>query len=311
MPFDPRQTSALYAVLETGSFEAAARQLHITSSAVSQRVRALEIAMGGTLVSRTRPCHGTPLGQRLMQHLRRSALLDDDFAAEIRGQGDAPLRMVLAVNGDTLATWFFPALAPLLAAQFVLLETHVDDQDHTHALMASGEAAGCVTTRPDAMRGCVALHLGAMRYRLMASRTFADKHFPRGLARDGARTAPIVAASRKDRLHARALEQNLGLASDAYPCHYIGPPIPRFEAIRRSLGHGMVPELWLRSQPDETQADLIDLMPRHPTDVELYWHGWKVQSPRLEQLTQRIVDAAQAVLRPAVAGRRRTSVSKA
>jgi len=311
MRFDPRQTAALHAVLETGSFEAAARQLHITSSAVSQRVRALELAMGGTLVSRTRPCHGTPLGQRLMQHLRRSALLDDDFAAEIHGQADAPLRLVLAVNGDTLATWFLPALSPVLTAEHVLLDTHVDDQDHTHALMLSGEAVGCVTTRPEAMRGSVALQLGVMRYRLMASNAFARQHFPRGLSREAARTAPVVAASRKDQLHARALEQRLGLAADAYPCHYIGPPVPRFEAIRQSLGHGMLPELWLGAQPAAVQAGLVDLMPLHPTDVELYWHGWKVQSPRLERLTQRIVEAAQAVLRPQSAGRKRSRASKA
>jgi len=260
--------------------------------------------MGGTLVSRTRPCHGTPLGQRFMQHLRRSALLDDDFAAEIHGQADAPLRLVLAVNGDTLATWFLPALASVFTAEHVLVETHVDDQDHTHALMLSGEAVGCVTTRPDAMRGSIALRLGVMRYRLMASKEFARQHFPRGLSRDSARTAPVVAASRKDQLHARALEERLGLAADAYPCHYIGPPIPRFEAVRQSLGHGMLPELWLNAQSAATQDELIDLMPRHPTDVELYWHGWKVQSPRLERLTQRIVEAARAVLRQPVARKR-------
>lgn len=296
MRFDPRQTAALLAVLETGSFEAAAQQLHITASAVSQRIRALEIEMGGTLIARTRPCHGTPLGQRLMQHLRRAALLEDDFDAEIRGHAEAPLRLVLAVNADSLATWFVPALAPMFVAENVLLETHVDDQDHTQALMTSGEAVGCVTTQADAIRGCEALPLGVMRYRLMASRDFVRDRFPEGLSRDAMRRAPVVAASRKDRLHTRVIERRLGLKEDAYPCHHIGPAIPRFESVGRALGVGMVPELWLASQPKSAREDFVDLLPEHPTDVALFWHGWKLQSPRLERLTKRLVSAAQGVL---------------
>lgn len=50
MDLDPRQTAAVRAVIETGSFEQAATRLNITSSAVSQRVRALETRLGTPLI---------------------------------------------------------------------------------------------------------------------------------------------------------------------------------------------------------------------------------------------------------------------
>jgi LysR family transcriptional regulator (chromosome initiation inhibitor) len=37
----PAQLEALVAVVEQGTFEAAARRLHVTPSAISQRIRAL------------------------------------------------------------------------------------------------------------------------------------------------------------------------------------------------------------------------------------------------------------------------------
>src|ERR1700759_3961493 len=62
---NPGQLDALVAIADHGSFDAAARQLHITPSAVSQRVRALEAAAGQVLVSRGTPCRPTPHGEWL------------------------------------------------------------------------------------------------------------------------------------------------------------------------------------------------------------------------------------------------------
>jgi DNA-binding transcriptional LysR family regulator len=54
--------AALAAVIRTGSFEQAAQQLHVTPSAVSQRVKLLEERLGTILVVRGTPCVGTPRG---------------------------------------------------------------------------------------------------------------------------------------------------------------------------------------------------------------------------------------------------------
>lgn len=56
---DPTQLETLVVIAEEGTFDAAARRLHITPSAVSQRIRALERAAGQVLVRRTTPCTAT------------------------------------------------------------------------------------------------------------------------------------------------------------------------------------------------------------------------------------------------------------
>lgn len=52
---DAVQLATFQAVIEGGSFEAAARTLHVTPSAVSQRIKALEQAVGQVLVRRRTP----------------------------------------------------------------------------------------------------------------------------------------------------------------------------------------------------------------------------------------------------------------
>lgn len=290
--FDTRKGDALLAVIDSGSFEQAAVLLHLTPSAVSQRVSALEAALGAPLLIRSKPCRATPAGQRLLQYLRRSRLLDAEFAAD---SAAGPLSVALAVNNDTLATWLLPGLAPFLIAERILLDITVDDQDHTYALLAQGLALAGVSSEAAPMRGCAATALGAMRYRLLASTGFAQRHFPAGLTRDAARAAPLMVFDRKDMLQASFLLRELGLPAGSYPCHHVPASAAFLNAITLGLGYGMVPEL----QAGTLIADgiLVDLAPAKPTDVDLYWHAWRVQSPKLERLSAALRAAARASLR--------------
>ena len=293
MNLSSRQTEAFRAVIETGSFEQAAARLHLTSPAISQRVRALESQLGNALVVRSRPARATRIGQLLMQYLKRAQLLETDLATELALQQDAPLSLVLALNADTVGTWFFPALSTILNREHVLLDLTVEDQDHTYMLLESGMAIACISTEPKPMRGCTAELLGIMRYWLLSTNAFRQRWFAQGLTRDAARSAPVIAHTRKDTLQSSFLLNNLGLQEGAYPCHYIPGAQSHFNAIRHGLGYGMVPELLL----DAEEEQMVSLAPNHPTDVALYWHTWKVQSPRMELLARQIIAAAHAVLK--------------
>lgn len=294
MKLDAKQCEAVLAVLDSGSFDQAAARLHLTASAVSQRVRALEGALGSVLVVRGRPCRATHAGQRLMQYLRRAQLLEQDLQAELAGEHAEPLSIAVAVNADSLASWFLPALSSFLLRERVLLDLTVDDQDHTYALLEAGHALGCISTESHAMRGCVAESLGVMRYRCMASPDFRKRWLARGMNRTAARFMPVVAFNRKDKLQSDFLLQHFGLAPDAYPCHYIPASEPYMQAICMGLAWGMLPEVQMRDL--QASGALIDLMPDRPTDVGLYWHHWKVQSPRLERMSATLIQAARQVL---------------
>lgn len=291
---DQRQGAALLAVIDSGSFEQAAQALHLTASAVSQRISALESALGTSLVVRSKPCRVTQAGARLVQYLRRSSLLEAEFMSDLAAQDSAPLAITMAVNNDTLATWLLPALAEFLIAENILLDLVLDDQDHTYSLMEQGQALVCISSAATAMRGCVVSSLGSMRYRLLAAPKFAERWFPQGLQREAARLAPLMVFDRKDTLQANFLLRELGLPAHSYPFHHIPDSDGFFQAIRLGLGYGMLPELQYGSLVK--QGALIDLAPQQPTDVPLYWHAWRVQSPKLERLSAQVIMAARQLL---------------
>lgn len=294
MKFDSRQCEALLAVIDGGSFEQAAAMLHLTPSAVSQRVRALETHVGNPLVLRTRPCRATPAGQRLLQHLRRVQSMEDDLRSDFDGEHAAPLRVAIALNNDSLASWFLPAVAPFAIREQILLDLTLDDQDHTYTLLEAGHALGCITTEAQAMRGCAVETLGAMRYRCVASPAFRDRWFAKGMTRAAVREAPLLVFDRKDRLQSDFLLKHYGMPDDVIPRHYVPASEPFMQAIALGLGWGMLPELQMKNM--RRPSGLVDIAPTRPTDVHLYWHCWKVQSPRMERLSRALVQAARRVL---------------
>ena len=91
--WDTRQLVALLAVVDTGTFSAAAHRLGYTQSAVSQQVASLERAVGGPLLDRPggpRRVQLTPLGEALTVHARalvaRLRAAQADAAAILAGE---------------------------------------------------------------------------------------------------------------------------------------------------------------------------------------------------------------------------------
>jgi LysR family transcriptional regulator (chromosome initiation inhibitor) len=293
MKIDPRRSEAFLAAVDSGSLEAAASRLKVTPSAVSQRISALEQDLGTPLLIRTRPCRPTAPGMRLLQFLRRRELLEAEFLAESEDD-TVPVRMPLAVNNDTLATWLLPVLAPVLAEEGLLVEFVLDDQWHTFTMLEQGRALACISGEPEPMRGCTVTPLGIMRYRLVASKDFALRWFPGGFTREAARKAPVVVFDRKDSLQAVFLLQHFGLPEGSYPFHYVPASDPFARAIRLGLGYGLLP---LEQCAAMLQAgQLVDLTPHLHMDVNLHWHAWRIQPPRLERMGAALVKGARAVL---------------
>ena len=295
MKIDARRSAAFVAAVDTGSLEAAALLLRITPSAVSQRITALEQDMGTPLLVRTRPCRPTAPGTRLLQFLRRQALLEADFLSELDSDS-GPVRVALAVNNDTLATWLLPVLAPVLVDEGLLVEFVLDNQGHTFALLEGGQAVACVSGESEPMRGCTVTPLGLMRYRMVAAPAFARRWFPNGIDRDAARRAPVMVFDRKDNLQTAFLLQHFGLPEGAYPFHYVPASDPYAQAIRLGLGYGMLPQEQCAALLDT--GELVDLTPHLHVDVPLFWHAWRIQPVRLERMGAALVKAAQAVLLP-------------
>ncbi len=297
MRLDPDQLAALAAVVEGGTFDAAARALHLTPSAVSQRVRALEQQAGQVLVLRTRPCRATEAGAVLVRLAGQLALLDADATVALGGSG-GPVRVGVAVNADSLATWFPAALAGL--PDGVVMDLHREDQDRTAQLLRDGVVMAAVTSDATPVQGCRSRPLGAMRYRAMASPAFVGRWFDEGVRGRGEPTrwtrAPVVAFNAEDRLQHRFVASLLGAPAELGPVHHV-PSHPAYvSVIAAGMGWGMVSE----HEADAFARDgaLVDLAPGRRLDVALHWQRWSVRATVLDDLTDRVLAAAAAGLRP-------------
>lgn len=296
---DRHQLQTFATVIEEQSFERAAALLNITKGAVSQRVKALEESLATMLVLRERPISPTPAGEKLLRHVQALRMLEDATIRALSGtpgRGDA-LPVSIAVNADSLATWFPRMLWPLMLDRAVALEVVVDDQDHTLARMARGEVIGCISAEPRAATGFVANPLGSMEYRCFATRGFAREYFPDGITARAAREAPAVVFNRKDSLHDDFLQSLFGFRIDRYVKHYLPASTTLLEGIRMGIGYGLVPSEQLITSLDAAH-DLIDLRADHPVLVPLYWHHWEFEPPLSSEITRRVVAAARERLIP-------------
>jgi LysR family transcriptional regulator (chromosome initiation inhibitor) len=291
---DYRLIAALAAVVLEGGFEKAARSLHLTQPAVSQRVKALEDALGTLLVVRSTPPRATAEGQRVVEHFLKVGQLEDDLGRSLALEQDEEWAVLrLGVNADSLATWFLAAVQPFLKEEQVLLDVSVEDQDLTHELLRDGRVAACLGTRSEPLQGCRCLALGHMDYLCLSTPEFATRWFPEGLTAEAAQRAPAAVFNRKDLMHGRFLARVLG-QEVRYPAHYLPSSEQFLELVAAGLAYGMVPELQARERLAE--GALVNLAPGRAEAAALYWHTWGLRTRLLDRITSQIVQAARSLL---------------
>ena len=288
----PEQALTLAAIIAEGTFDAAAQRLHLTPSAVSQRVRALEVAIGRPVLRRVRPVELTPAGEAVVRFARQLELLAGDLSDQLEPQteGTTP-RITLVVNGDSLHTWALPGLAGL--AEQVQLTILREDQEHSLDLVRRGVAHGAVTATAAPVPGCASRPLGVMRYRPVCSPAFAARWFDDGVTGTALAAAPVVVYDEKDDLQDRYLRR--GRRAPLHPPRHHVPATHEFgRAVQLGLGWGMLPELQIAQLEPGT---LVQLPRSAPLDVPLYWQQWRLATAALDQVAAAITDAARALQR--------------
>jgi LysR family transcriptional regulator, chromosome initiation inhibitor len=282
---DAGQLAALAAVIEYGSFDAAAVRLHVTPSAVSQRIKSLEQRVGQVLVVRDKPCAATSAGVPLLRLAAQTALLESEVLAEMGGGPAERTRIALAVNADSMATWFTAMFTQL---PDVLFDIRIEDQDHSARLLRQGEVMGAVTTERTPVTGCQVHPLGVMRYRPVASAAYIERFLPDGFIADAVAGAPCLAWNRddslQDRLVRKAFRRNI-----VRPTHFVPTAEGFGAAARAGLGWGMFPE----SLVDGSLSRVTE----HYLDVPLFWQCWKLDSPTVNATTDAVKSTAAGLLR--------------
>ncbi|SDR95070.1 LysR family transcriptional regulator, chromosome initiation inhibitor [Halopseudomonas litoralis] len=287
---DYKLLQALAAVVEEGGFERAARMLGLSQSAVSQRIKLLESRVGAPVLLRAAPPTPTETGRKLLNHVQQVRLLERDLQREVPmdDEADVATRLRIALNADSLATWWAAAVADLCQAQNLLLELLVDDQDVGLRRMRAGEVAGCVCATEQPVAGARSLPLGAMRYLAVASPAFMARYFAEGVSHAALRRAPVIVFGPDDQLQHRFLA-GCGF-NETFP-HHLCPSSEGFvRLIDAGLGWGLVPASQIRSEL--AAGRLQEVLPGNPVDVPLYWHYWRNGGRLLDALTRQLARTA-------------------
>jgi len=299
--FDPDALECLAAIVEEGGFERAAVRLSITQSAVSQRLRSLEVQVGTVLIVRSRPLKPTSAGRLLLKHALQTRLLRADLQRDLKdlapgaaGSGGDVERISIAINADSIATWALAALSEL-ARRGLGLEIITDDQDFTIEWLREGRVLGCVTTLKRALRSCKMVPLGAMRYVAVAETAYAAAHCPDGLSPHNFRHVPFIAFNRKDDLQGEFIAHVFHLKHVALSQLYVPSSEGQVSAVLAGWGVSVLPELQVREHL--RSGRLVNLAPGHVLPVDLYWHCWNLDSVVLDGLTAALTDAAAVALR--------------
>lgn len=295
IPFELAETLAV--VVDEGTLDAAARRLHVTPSAVSQRIKSLEEQLGRLVLVRSKPARATEAGMAVIRLARQTALLEHDALAALGADGDeaAVTSVPLAVNADSLATWFLEPLAKLGRRHPVVFDLHRDDQDFTAALLESGTVMGAVTSRGAPVAGCRVSTLGAMRYEAVATPGYVERWLADGDRVAALAEAPLVDFDRRDDLQSRWLAAQ-GVDPVRPPRHHVPASNDFATAVRLGLGWAMLPRFQSRDALD--RGELV-LLGGPPVDVELHWQQWNLRSPLLDAIADEIVGEGRRVLAPA------------
>ena len=294
---DPVALRTLAVAVRLGTFEAAARELHVTPSAVSQRIKALETRVGRVLLHRVKPLEPTEAGHVLVRLATQTELLEREAVAELveddDADGSAYTSVPIAVNADAFYGWLVEALAAVQQRHRVVFEVVREDQTRTAERLRRGDVIAAISSEPRPVPGCRVVRLGRLRYLAVATPEYAAVHFADGVGSATLAQAPVVVFDRNDDLQhdfmRRVTRRHL-----APPATYL-PSVSEFDrAVRRGMGWGMLPQ---REVAEEVErGELLELVRGKHTDVTLYWQHWRLGSTVIGDLTDAVVTAARAWL---------------
>jgi LysR family transcriptional regulator (chromosome initiation inhibitor) len=284
---------ALSCVLMMQSFEKAALKLHITQSAVSQRIKNLESYYGEPILIRTLPYRPTKLGNQLIRLLAQIQLLEENFVQE-RAATDSMPKCAIALNRDSLETWFLGALSEKSLIADVIVEIIADDQEHTLEYFKNGLVSACLSTESKALKGAEAVYLGTMKYILTASQQFLKRYEFQNDLMSFFRKAPALQFDRNDHLHERYLKHYFANL-DAEISYKIIPSVYGFKKYALlGFGYGLIPEIDIA---DELKTKkLLNMFPTRVWETKLYWHMWSIKSVIYEKFNTEIIKYAQKIL---------------
>ncbi|XKH60793.1 LysR family transcriptional regulator ArgP [Halomonas sediminis] len=284
---DYKLLEALATVIECDGFERAGDALGLSQSAVSQRIKALEIRLGQPVLLRHPHLQPTPAGRRLLNHYQQVQLLERDLRGTLPTLEEASPRLRIALNADSLATWWADTIGRFCQSEGLLLDIVIEDQDVGLKRLRDGDVAACLCASAQPIAGARCVPLGKMLYHPCATPDYIERYFSQGLSADAFQRAPAIVFGPHDQLQHRFLAQ-VGYHG-AFPYHLCPSSEGFLRLAAAGMGYGMMP--WMQVAPWMEKGLLASLAPQQPLEIPLYWHFWRHSGQVLERLTQVLGEA--------------------
>ncbi|MFT6168434.1 MAG: DNA-binding transcriptional LysR family regulator [Celeribacter sp.] len=262
-----------HAVADAGSLTHAGDTLHLSQSAVSRQIRALEESLSTTLFHRhARGLILTEQGELLFEATRAMAKRLDAAEARIKDSEEevyGELRVTTATGFGTL--WLAPRLSKLyekypdLTIDLMLEERVLD--------LPMREADVAIRMKEPSQADLIRKRLMNIRMRLFATQTYIDKHgMPKDL--DDLDNHRLISQNPKSAQVAAgaSLTHELSLhdvKSKLYVNNYFGV----LQAVLNDLGIGVLPDYLVDSAPrlvrvlDDTESNEVPVFLAYPEEL--------------------------------------------
>lgn len=288
---DYKLLHALYEIIQEQSFEKAANKLHISQSAISQRIKQLEQFVSKPVLIRSQPIELTEVGENLLAHYQKVQLLEHDLKSSLTSEQEDYVAISIAINADSLASWFIPALSHLMKNEKFTLDLQVTNETRTQMLLQEGKVSAALSSMGKSVSGCRVQELGKIDYIFCASPSFIARYFKNGVNQTSLKHAPGVLFDQQDSMHTDFIEANYQVKRHQYPCHRVRSS----EAFVTMALEGVACCLLPHTQANQylNSGELVELAPEYRIQQTLYWHSWVLEQGLHKQLTNTILTYCQ------------------
>ena len=291
---DYRGLEALYTIFETQSFEVAAKQLNISQSAISQRLKALQNLYSDPLLKRTKPYTLSKLGIELISHYKKVHSLELNLKSDLKNYKQKT-KISLAISRDSLETWFLPLITRSKLFNSNLVEVIANDQELTIEYLRQGLVNSCFATQKKSVAGCNVEFIGNFNYILVATNEFKKEYFTDSNIINNLIKAPTLIFDKNDKLLERFIYKHFNTKLKPENFHTM-PSVRGFkEMALQGLAYGLIPEIDIKKELQ--QKKLIRLLSEYKWIMPVYFHYWNIDDIQLQKTFKNIITVAKKALR--------------
>jgi len=262
--------AAFQAIVRLGTVHGAAREIGLSQTGVTQRIRALEKDLGVTLFIRSRRgMRLTSEGEALVRWCQRVGDLEGELLAFM--QRDAPagaVRVTLTGPSSLMRRRLIPAITRVLARHPNVVGTFLlDDEDHGLAHLKNGQAQLAVLPRTEVVNELDAQLLAPVRLKLLGPAAWKGRDVA-----ELVRSERIIDFDESDAATHAFLREHGFETAGLRQRHLVNSPDALAQMVAAGLGFSVLEEAFARPLVEDGQ--LVDLCPGKVQEQEfaLAWY---------------------------------------